>query len=170
MADEAANTNGQADPNAPQFAPQAVYLKDVSFESPAGPRVPTNAATTQPTIGLNMNTSVNDLGGDFKEVVLSIRVEAQVADKTMWLVELQQAGAFGIRNVPPQDVQKLLGIFCPTYLLPFARQTISDLLTKGGFPQFLLPPVNFEALFNQALAQAQQEQLQQAQPPASPAN
>jgi preprotein translocase subunit SecB len=167
MADEAANTNGQTDPNAPQFAPQAVYLKDVSFESPAGPRVPSNAAA--PTIGLNMNTSVNDIGGELKEVVLSVRVEAQVGDKTMWLVELQQAGAFGIRNVPAEDLQRLLGIFCPTYLLPFARQTISDLLTKGGFPQFLLPAVNFEALFNQALARAQQEQLQQSQP-ATPAN
>ncbi|HEU4601051.1 MAG TPA: protein-export chaperone SecB [Steroidobacteraceae bacterium] len=170
MAEEAANTNGQADPNAPQFAPQTVYLKDVSFESPAGPRVPANA-NTAPTIGLNMNTSVNELGGDLKEVVLSVRVEAQMGDKTMWLVELQQAGAFGIRNVPPQELQRLLGIFCPTYLLPFARQTISDLLTKGGFPQFLLPPVNFEALFNQALARAQQEQLQQGgAQSATPAN
>ena len=99
MVDEVPAPNDQtADPNAPQFAPQAVYVKDVSFEAPAGPRVAPNAAN--PTINLNLNTSVNDLGGDLKEVVLTVRVEAQAAEKTVWLVELQQAGAFGIRNVP----------------------------------------------------------------------
>src|SRR5690606_23475371 len=118
--------NGQAsDPNAPQFAPQAVYLKDVSFEAPAWPRIAPNSGTT--TINLNLNTSVNDLGGDLKEVVLTVRVEAQIAEKTVWLIELQQAGAFAIRNVPQQDLQRLIGIFCPNYLLPYARQVISDL-------------------------------------------
>jgi preprotein translocase subunit SecB len=166
MVDEVSAANGQAaDPNGPQFAPQAVYLKDVSFEAPAGPRVAPN--TPNPTINLNLNTSVNDLGGDLKEVVLTVRVEAQASEKTVWLIELQQAGAFGMRNVPQQDMQRLVGIFCPNYLLPFARQVVTDLLTKGGFPPFLLPPVNFEQLFVQALMRAQQ---QQGQAPASPAN
>jgi preprotein translocase subunit SecB len=165
MVDEVPASNGQAaDPNAPQFAPQAVYLKDVSFEAPGGPRVANNA---NPTINLNLNTSVNELGGDMKEVVLTIRVEAQAAEKTVWLIELQQAGAFGMRNVSGEDLQRLLGIFCPNYLLPYARQVISDLLTKGGFPPFLLPPVNFESLFAQAAARAQQQREQQ---PAAPAN
>ena len=165
MVDEVPATNGQAaDPNAPQFAPQAVYVKDVSFEAPAGPRMSANAGN--PTINLNLNTSVNDLGSDLKEVVLTVRVEAQAAEKTVWLVELQQAGVFGIRNVPQQDLQRLLGIFCPNYLLPFAREVISSLLTKGGFPPFLLPPVNFEGLFAQAAARAQQ----QPQPPAASVN
>lgn len=160
MADEAPIPNGQAnDPNAPQFAPQAVYIKDVSFEAPAGPRLAAN--TPNPTINLNLGTSINDLGGDLKEVVLNVRIEAQAADKTVWLCELQQAGAFGIRNVPAGDMQRLLGIFCPNYLLPYARQVVSDLLLKGGFPPFLLPPVNFDALFAQAAARAQQ------QPPAT---
>jgi preprotein translocase subunit SecB len=150
MADEAPLPNEQtADPNAPQFAPQAVYVKDVSFEAPAGP-----------PINLNLNTSVSDMGGDMKEVVLTVRVEAKASDKTVWLVEMQQAGAFGIRNVPAQDMQRLLGIFCPNYLLPYAREVISSLLTRGGFPPFLLPPVNFEALFNQAAQRAQQQQPQ----------
>jgi len=160
MADEAPIPNGQDnDPNAPQFAPQAVYIKDVSFEAPAGPRLAPNSPN--PTINLNLGSTVNDLGGDLKEVVLNVRIEAQAADKTVWLCELQQAGAFGIRNVPAGDMQRLLGIFCPNYLLPYARQVVSDLLLKGGFPPFLLPPVNFDALFAQAAARAQQ------QPPAT---
>ena len=167
MVDEVSAANGQAaDPNGPQFAPQAVYLKDVSFEAPAGPRVAPN--TPNPTINLNLNTSVNDLGGDLKEVVLTVRVEAQASEKTVWLIESQQAGAFGMRNVPQQDMQRLVGIFCPNYLLPFARQVVTDLLTKGGFPPFLLPPVNFEQLFVQALTRAQQQQ--QGQAPTGPAN
>jgi len=165
MADEAQIPNGQeVDPNGPQFAPQAVYIKDVSFEAPAGPRIAPN--TPNPTINLNLSTGVNDLGGDLKEVVLTVRVEAQAAEKTVWLCELQQAGAFGIRNVPAGDMQRLLGIFCPNYLLPYARQTVSDLLTKGGFPPFLLPPVNFDALFAQAAARAQQQQAPAANSPA----
>ncbi len=165
MADEAIPVqNGQsADPNAPQFAPQAVYVKDVSFEAPSGPRVAPNAGN--PTINLNLNTTVNDLGQDLKEVVLTVRVEAQLAEKTLWLAELQQAGAFGIRNIPPAEAQRLLGIFCPNYLLPYARQTISDLLLKGGFPPFLLPPVNFEVLFNRAAEEARQQQQNQPQQP-----
>jgi preprotein translocase subunit SecB len=167
MVDEVPAANDQtADANAPQFAPQAVYVKDVSFESPAGPRVTPGAAN--PTINLNLSTSVNDLGGDLKEVVLTVRIEAQASEKTVWLVELQQAGAFAIRNVPPQDMQRLLGIFCPNYLLPYAREVISSLLTRGGFPPFLLPPVNFESLFNQAAAARAQQQ--QPQSPAASVN
>ena len=155
--------NGQAvDPNAPQFAPQAVYLKDVSFEAPNGPRVPNQ--NTAPTINMNLNTSVNDLGPELKEVVLTVRLEAQVGEQTLWLCELQQAGAFGVRNIPAEDLQRLLAIFCPNYLLPYARQTASDLLLKGGFPPFLLPPVNFDMLFEQARTRAQQQQQVANQP------
>jgi preprotein translocase subunit SecB len=162
MADETtAAANGQAaDPNAPQFAPQVVYLKDVSFEAPNGPRVVNT--NTSPSINMNLNTTVNDLGPELKEVVLTVRLEAKVSEQTLWLCELQQAGAFGVRNVPNTDLQRLLGIYCPGYLLPYARQTASDLLLKGGFPPFLIPPVNFEVLFERAVAQAQQQQPQAA--------
>jgi preprotein translocase subunit SecB len=154
---QAAQNGAQVDPNAPQFAPQAVFIKDVSFEAPNGPRAPAN--NQSPTINLNMNTTVNDLGPDLKEVVLTINLQALVGDKPLWLVELQQAGAFALRNIPQEELPRLLGIYCPGYLLPYARQTVSDLLLKGGFPPFLLPPVNFDALYNQALAQQQAQQV-----------
>ncbi len=155
MAEAASPQNGAVDPNAPQFAPQAVYVKDLSFEAPNGPRMPTGA--TSPAINLNMNTSVTELSPELREVVLKIHLEAKVGEATLWLAELQQAGAFAIRNVPAEDLQRLLGIFCPGYLLPYARQAISDLLLKGGFPPFLLPPVNFEALFDRAVAESRQQ-------------
>src|SRR3974390_2732807 len=115
MADEPPQA---ADPNAPQFAPQAVYVKDLSYEAPQGPRLPGNGAN--PTINLNLNTSVNELSPELREVVLTVNVQAVIGDKTLWLVELQQAGAFAVRNVSPNDLQRLMGIYCPTYLLPHA--------------------------------------------------
>lgn len=164
MAEAAAPQNGTVDPNAPQFVPQAVYVKDLSFESPNGPRMP--GGSTNPAINLNMNTTVTDLAPELREVVLKVHLEAKVGETTLWLAELQQAGAFAVRNVPNEDLNRLLGIFCPGYLLPYARQTISDLLLKGGYPPFLLPPVNFEALFDRAVAQSQ-AQPQVQEPPAS---
>jgi preprotein translocase subunit SecB len=151
MADETNQQNGATDPNAPQFAPQVVYLKDVSFESPQGPRVPQNAGT--PAVNMNLDTAVNQLGEELYEVVLHVNVQSVLGDKTIWLCEIKQAGAFAARNIPSEELRRVLGVFCPNYLLPYARQTVSDLLMKGGFPPFLIPPVNFDALYDQALQQ-----------------
>jgi preprotein translocase subunit SecB len=145
--------NGAAS-NEPQFAPQAVYLKDISFEAPLGPRVPQNAGT--PNVNMNLNTQVGQIGPELFEVVLKINVESTVGDKTLWLCEVQQAGAFAARNIGDDEMRRILGVFCPNYLLPYARQTISDLLIKGGFPPFLVPPVNFDSLFDQAQAEKAQ--------------
>jgi preprotein translocase subunit SecB len=145
--------------NEPQFAPQVVYLKDISFEAPLGPRVPQNAGT--PNVNMNLNTQIGQIGPELFEVVLKINVESTVGDKTLWLCEVQQAGAFAARNIVDQELRRILGVFCPNYLLPYARQTISDLLTKGGFPPFLVPPVNFDSLFDQA-------QAEQSPQPAAP--
>jgi preprotein translocase subunit SecB len=159
MADETNQQNGATDPNAPQFAPQVVYLKDVSFESPQGPRIPQNAGT--PAVNMNLNTAVSQLGEELYEVVVHVNVQSVLGDKTIWLCEVKQAGAFAARNIPEEELRRVLGVFCPNYLLPYARQTVSDLLMKGGFPPFLIPPVNFDALYDQA---------QQQNPPAETAS
>ena len=142
-----------ADPNAPLINPQAVYIKDCSFEAPTGPFM--GGAEGSPTVNLNLATRANALAQDMHEVVLQVNLEAKVGDKTVWLLELQQAGAFMIRNLSTSDLGQVLSIVAPNYLLSFARSTIAELVTKGGFPPFLLPLVTFEGLHARAAAQQQ---------------
>jgi preprotein translocase subunit SecB len=140
-----------ADPNAPVVNPQAVYIKDCSFESPNGPFG--GGLEGQPSVSLNMSTRAVSLAQDVHEVVLQINLEAKAGDKVVWLLELQQAGAFVIKNLVTTDVAQVLSIMAPNYLLSYARSTISDLVSKGGFPPFLLPLVTFESLHARAAAQ-----------------
>jgi preprotein translocase subunit SecB len=142
-----------ADPNAPLVNAQAIYIKDCSFESPNGPFV---NAEGQPAVNLNIATRASALAQDVHEVVLQINLEAKAGDKTVWLLELQQAGAFVIRNLSATDVGQVLSIMAPNYLLSFARAAVSDMVIKGGFPPFLLPLVTFEGLHARAAAQQQQ--------------
>jgi preprotein translocase subunit SecB len=137
-----------------QVSLQSVYLKDCSYESPHGPRVPNNQAW-EPKFQLNMNTSAEDLAPEVREVLLTVTLEAKQGDSTLYLVEVKQAGVFAIAGAAPEDLKRLIGSFCPSVLFPYAREAISDLITKGGFPNFLLPLVNFDALFAQASEQPQ---------------
>jgi preprotein translocase subunit SecB len=132
-----------------QISLQSVYLKDCSYESPNGPRLPGNQAW-EPKFQLNMNTSAEELSPDAREVLLTVTVEAKQGETTLYLVEVKQAGLFSISGAAPEDLKRLIGSFCPGVLFPYAREVISDLIVKGGFPNFLLPLVNFDALFSQA--------------------
>jgi preprotein translocase subunit SecB len=132
-----------------QVSLQSVYLKDSSYESPNGPRLPTNQAW-DPKFQLNMNTSTEELSAEVREVLLTVTVEAKQGDATLYLVEVKQAGVFAIAGASAEDMKRLIGSFCPSVLFPYAREVISDLITKGGFPNFVLPLVNFDALFAQA--------------------
>jgi preprotein translocase subunit SecB len=132
-----------------QVSLQSVYLKDCSYESPNGPRLPTNQAW-EPKFQLNMNTSADELSPETREVLLTVTVEAKQGDVTLYLVEVKQAGVFSITGASAEDLKRLIGSFCPSVLFPYAREVISDLIVKGGFPNFLLPLVNFDALFAQA--------------------
>ena len=128
---------------------QNVYLKDCSYESPNGPRVDGN---WNPQINLDLQTNSTALGPDIREVVLTVTVSAKLGEATIFLVEVKQAGLFVIRNLSETDLRRAVSTVCPGVLFPYARAAVSQLVTQGGFPQFLLPPVNFEALYaaNQA--------------------
>jgi preprotein translocase subunit SecB len=142
----------QADMSSVQVTLQSVYLKDCSYESPNGPRLPNNQAW-DPKFQLNMNTSTEELGPDVREVLLTVTVEAKQNDVTLYLVEIKQGGVFTIAGATAEDLKRLVGSFCPNVLFPYAREAMSDLIIKGGFPNFVLPLVNFDALFAQAAQQ-----------------
>lgn len=153
MADEIAGgaQPAQAQNGGPEVAMQNIYVKDASFEAPNGPNIPVQE--WNPQFGLNMNTTGATVGPDMHEVVLTITLEAKIADKIAYLVEVKQAGVFVIRGYGVEDARRIIGAFCPTVLFPYARQAVSDMILRGGFPPFLLPPVNFDALLEQAIAQ-----------------
>jgi preprotein translocase subunit SecB len=167
MTDQNSQTPAQqpaADPQSPVVTPQAVYIKDVSFESPNGPFTQFEG---QPAVNLNIATRAAGLAQDVHEVVLQVNLEAKVGDKTVWLLELQQAGAFVIKNLASNDLAQVLTIMAPNYLLSYARSTVSELVVKGGFPPFLLPLVTFEALHARAAAQQQAQAASSAPAPAT---
>lgn len=140
----------------PMFNVEKIYLKDMSFESPASPGVFTQNVQPHGDVKLEVRHAVLDQENGFYEVVLYMQVQAKEEEQTWFLVELQQAGVFLVKNVPDDELPKLLEIACPNILLPYAREAITDLTGKGGFPPMLIQPVNFEALFFQKMQTAQQ--------------
>ena len=140
-----------------QFAMQRIYTKDLSFESPATPGV--FKKQWQPAINVDLNTKSDkiDDSGNF-EVVLSVTITAKVDDETAFLVEVQQGGIFLINGIEGDDLRRVLGTAAPNILFPYARETIDNLCVKGGFPPIMLAPVNFDALYQQALAQSAAQQ------------
>ena len=131
------------------LALQNVYLKDCSYEAPNGPRIEGN---WNPQINLDLQTSSTALGPEMREVVLTVTVSAKHGEATIFLVEVKQAGLFVIRNLAEPELKRAISTICPGVLFPYARAQVSQLVSQGGFPQFLLPPVNFDALYaaNQA--------------------
>jgi preprotein translocase subunit SecB len=131
----------------PTFGIEKIYVKDVSLEVPAGPQAFMQQEQPQLEVQITQQSQrVNDV---LHEVTLVVTVTAKSADKTLFLVEASQAGVFQVRNVPDSDLPPLLGIVCPNVLFPYARETVSDLITRAGFPPVLLAPVNFEAIYQQ---------------------
>ena len=139
-----------------QLRIEKVYLKDVSFESPKSPEVFTRQ--WQPNMSVDINTRAKPLPDDRHEVVLSLTIRAQVDEAYLgFLVEVQQAGIFYIKNADPAQLSPVLGIACPNPLFPYARESVDSLVVKGGFPPIQLAQVNFEALYVQALQERQQK-------------
>ena len=140
-----------------QFSIQKLYIKDVSFESPSTPEV-FNFTQWDPKIELNLNNANKKVSDGMFEVVLSVTATVTKDDKTAFLVEVHQAGVFQIDGFNEQDTKYILGSQCMTILFPYAREVVSDLASRGGFPPLLLSPVNFDALYAQAVQKQQQEQ------------
>jgi preprotein translocase subunit SecB len=137
-----------------QLAIQKIYVKDFSFESPKSPQVFTRTDWS-PKTDLNLRSTHTKVGDTIHEVVLTVTAEAKDEDATLFLVELQQAGLFHITGYGDEEFKALIGSFCPNILFPYARENISSVVSKGGFPEFILQPINFDALYAQGLAQAQ---------------
>lgn len=144
---------------------QKIYLKDFSFESPQTPQVFTEGKW-DPKTNLNLRSTHSAGSSDFHEVVLTITVETKHEDKTLFLIELQQAGLFHITGYNEQEFGVVVGSFCPNLLFPYAREAISGIVSRGGFPELLLQPINFDALYAQSRAEAQNRV--QAQPVQEP--
>lgn len=143
-----------------QFSIQKLYIKDVSFESPSAPEV-FSFKNWDPQIELNLNNASKKVAEDVYEVVLSVTATVKNDDKTAFLVEVQQGGLFQLSGFNEQDTKYILGAQCMSILFPYAREAVSDLTNRGGFPPLLLNPVNFDALFAQALQKQQKEASQE---------
>jgi len=133
------------------FQIEKVYVKDLSLEIPNAPQVFTEQS--QPQIDVQIESGESRFREDYYEVTLSVTVTARAGDRVLFLAEAVQAGIFSLRNIPEAELGPLLGIACPTVLFPYARETISDLVTRGGFPPLLLSPISFEQIYLQRLQQ-----------------
>jgi preprotein translocase subunit SecB len=154
-----------ADEKAPEthFSIQKIYIKDVSFESPDTPHA-FNFSKWEPKIDLNLNNANSNIDDKLYEAVLTVTATVKHQDKTAYLVEVQQAGIFAVFGFNDNDKKYLLGSQCMNILFPYARETISDLTTRGGFPPLILSPVNFDALYQQHMQrQAAMEQEKEKQ-------
>jgi preprotein translocase subunit SecB len=152
-----------ADPqpqNAPTFAIEKIYVKDLSLENPGAPQSFLTAEA--PNVEVGLRTRGEQVDENVFECVLTITVTAKAGDKTLFLVEAAQAGLFRIQGVPMADMQPIMGIHCPNVLFPYVRETIANAISRAGFPPVHLDPINFELLYQQQLANLQQ------QPAASP--
>ena len=145
---------------APLFAIEKLYVKDLSLEVPNAPAI--FMEQQAPEINLQLQTAATKVGDDLYEAVLTATVTAKAGEKTLFLVEIGQAGLFRVRNIPENNLEPLLSIGCPNVLFPYAREAVSESVSRAGFPPVLLQPVNFEAMYAARLQQQAQQQAETA--------
>ena len=131
----------------PGFAIEKLYVKDASIEVPNAPQIFTNR--TAPQVNVELGNSATRLEDGIFEVAIKVTVTAKVEETTAFLVEATQAGVFAIRGIPDENLEVVLAITCPNILFPYAREAVSDMVTRAGFMPVLLNPINFEALYAQ---------------------
>ncbi|GAB4392101.1 MAG: protein-export chaperone SecB [Gammaproteobacteria bacterium] len=145
----------------PAFGLQRIYLKEASLETPAAPEI--FQKEWKPDVHLDLHTQTQMLDNDTHEVVLTLVVTTKSEDKTAFIVEIKQAGIFTIKGFAEEQLKHILGVDCPTILYPYAREVVTALVQRGSFPQLILAPVNFQALY----VQHQENLKQQKQSPAT---
>ncbi len=138
-----------------QFSIQKIYIKDISFETTNTPDA--FKMDWKPVVDMHVTNEATPLGEDLFEVVLSVTLTVKIDDKTIYLIEINQAGIFLIKSIPEDLIGRMLATSCANILFPFAREAVSDIVVRGGFPQLLLTPVNFDALYEQQRKQASEQ-------------
>lgn len=147
MAEEQENQQAAAAGTGPRgrFEIQKIYVKNISLETPNSPQI--FREQWKPSVHMDISNSVEDLGDNLHDVTLSVTATVSHGEKTIYLVEVQQAGIFLMVDFPGELIPRMIATVCPNILFPYVRETVSDLVTRAGFPQLLLAPVNFEALY-----------------------
>ncbi len=153
---DTANSEKQMD-----FGIQRIYVKDSSYESPHAPEIFKQNWT--PAVEIDLQSKAKLLENDTYQVIVSITSTVKIDSKVAFIAEIHQAGIFTIRNFPEDQLDHLLGSFCPNIIFPYARESITDLVTRGGFPQLYMAPVNFDAIYQQKLAQKQEQKEEVAE-------
>jgi preprotein translocase subunit SecB len=154
MSEQAQQPQSAEDTTQPIFSIEKVYVKDLSLEVPGAPLIFMSKDAPQVDVNIHTGATVVEAGALY-EVVLTATVTAKLADRTVFLVEVAQAGLFHIRNLPPQDLDAVLGILCPTTLLPYAREAVSGTISRAGFPPVVLQHMDFNQVYQQAVQQNQ---------------
>jgi len=146
MTDKAAN--GKA--TGKQFLLHQLYIKDISFESPNSPEVFKQSDNDMET-QLNIKNSHRELRDNVYEVILHLSVHAKRGEKTVFLIEVDQAGVFEMKGFHKEELGQIIGTHCPATLFPYVREAISSTAARGGFPPLVLQPINFDALYAQSI-------------------
>ena len=149
---EAPNGSANTADNNPSFQIQRIYLKDISLEQPNAPQILLNQG--EPKLEVQVDIQANQLDENNFHITLVGTVTTKIEDKVLFLVEAHQAGIFEIRQMPPEQIDPLLGIACPTILFPYLRSNIADMISRAGFQPVHLAEINFHALYEQRLQQA----------------
>ena len=149
---EVANGSANTADNNPSFQIQRIYLKDISLEQPNAPQILLNQG--EPKLEVQVDIQANQLDENNFHITLVGTVTTKIEDKVLFLVEAHQAGIFEIRQMPPEQIDPLLGIACPTILFPYLRSNIADMISRAGFQPVHLAEINFHALYEQRLQQA----------------
>lgn len=143
-----------------EFSLQRIYLKDLSFEAPQGPEA--FRRQWKPQVNQDLRIQVKKLDNDNYDVVLHVTITVKDGEDTMYLAEVQQAGIFLIKGLEGAQLAAVLHTHCPNVIFPYVRETVDGVITKGTFPALMLPSINFEVLYQQALANKTQQQVEPA--------